>query len=107
MNSFNHYAYGAIGEWLYATVAGLDLDPAQPGYKHIVIHPRPGGKLTRARATLHTLYGVAESSWRIAGNKFHLRVTIPPNTTAAVTLPGQRPRKIVAGRYRFTTAWPH
>src|ERR1700750_2019399 len=58
MNSYNHYAYGAIGEWLYGTVAGIDLDPARPGYKHIVVHPRPGGGLTRAKASLRSVHGL-------------------------------------------------
>ena len=48
MNSFNHYAYGSIGAWLYNTVAGIEIDPAQPGYKHIVLRPQPGGGLTHA-----------------------------------------------------------
>ena len=52
MNSFNHYAYGAIGDWMVHTVAGLDLDEKSPGYKHVVVHPQPGGGLTSARAEL-------------------------------------------------------
>ena len=49
MNSFNHYAYGAIGAWLYGTVAGIEVDPAQPGYKHTILRPQPGGGLTTPR----------------------------------------------------------
>ncbi len=104
MNSFNHYAYGAIGAWMYAVVAGLQLDPEQPGYKHIRIQPQPGGGLTSARAKLPTMYGVAESSWRISGDKFALTITVPPNTTATVQLPGQKkPVRVEAGQHRFTT----
>ena len=52
MNSFNHYAYGAVGAWMYAVIGGIDLDPDQPGYKHIVMHPYPGGGLTYATVEL-------------------------------------------------------
>jgi alpha-L-rhamnosidase len=87
MNSFNHYAYGAIGDWLYSGVAGIDLDPAQPGYKHVLIRPQPGGKLTSVRASLDTQYGEVASAWRIAGGQFELAVRVPPNTHATVWLP--------------------
>ena len=88
MNSFNHYAYGAVGDWMYRVVAGLDQDPLEPGYKRILVKPRPGGGLTHARATLETMYGTSSSGWRIEGETMTLEVTIPPNTTATVVLPG-------------------
>ena len=91
MNSYNHYAYGAIGEWLYSNVAGIDLDPAQPAYKHIVIHPRPGGGLTHAKASLRSAHGLIESGWRLEDGVFRLDVTIPANTTATVHLPAADP----------------
>ena len=69
MNSFNHYAYGAIGEWMYRVVAGLELDPREPGYKHVLAQPRPGGGLTSAEARLQTLYGEAASGWSLADGK--------------------------------------
>ncbi|HEX9107779.1 MAG TPA: alpha-L-rhamnosidase C-terminal domain-containing protein, partial [Longimicrobiales bacterium] len=87
MNSFNHYAYGAIGEWMYRTVAGIDLDSSQPGYKHILIQPRPGGNLTWARATLQTQYGEVGSAWKLEGQRFQLDARVPPNTHATVRLP--------------------
>jgi alpha-L-rhamnosidase len=87
MNSFNHYAYGAIGEWLYRVVAGLEADPDEPGYKHIRIQPQPGGDLTHAGATLTTMYGLAASAWQFADGQFHLDVTVPANTHATVRLP--------------------
>ena len=87
MNSFNHYAYGSIGAWLYQTVAGIEVDPANPGYKHTYIRPQPGGELTSARASLQTAYGLLESQWRLENDVFHLDVTVPVNTTATVTLP--------------------
>jgi len=87
MNSFNHYAYGAIGEWLYRHVAGMDIDPEMPGYKHILLAPHPGGGLTNANAEFTSLYGKVKSSWKIEGNDFVYDVTVPANTTATVTLP--------------------
>lgn len=87
MNSFNHYAYGAIGDWLYRVVAGIEIDPERPGYKHIIIRPRPGGGLTHASAHHHSMYGEIISSWKIINEKFHLEITIPANTTAMVILP--------------------
>ncbi len=101
MNSFNHYAYGAIGEWLYHTVAGIELDPERPGYKHILFQPRPGGGLTSARAELLTRYGKAACAWKLEGGRLTVTVTAPPNTTATVRLPGRRPRQIGAGTYTF------
>lgn len=87
MNSYNHYAYGAVGEWMYATIAGIDLDPEAPGYAKIRIAPRPGGGMTSARGSLLTPHGRVETSWTLAGSKFTLDVTIPPNTTATIHLP--------------------
>ena len=87
MNSFNHYAYGAIGEWLYRVVAGLEVDPAEPGYKHVLVQPQLGGGFTRARAALNTMYGEVASAWEFAEGQFSLDVTVPPNTHATVRLP--------------------
>jgi len=88
MNSFNHYAYGAIGDWMYRVMAGLDTDESGPGYKKITIAPKPGGQITHAAAELETLYGLAVSDWKIENGNFKLKVVIPPNTTALITLPG-------------------
>ena len=57
MNSFNHYSLGSVGEWMMESVAGIALDPKVPGYKHILLHPRPGGGLTYAKATYQSLFG--------------------------------------------------
>jgi alpha-L-rhamnosidase len=85
MNSFNHYAYGAIGEWLYRVVAGIEVDPTEPGYKRIVIQPQPGGQLTYAGASLDSMYGKIESKWMLEDDDFQLAVTIPPNTEGIVS----------------------
>jgi alpha-L-rhamnosidase len=89
MNSFNHYAYGAIGEWLYRVVAGIEIDPAEPGYKHVIFQPQPGGGLTYVRATLDTLYGLVASAWELTEVGLHLSVTVPPNAHATVCLPAR------------------
>jgi len=90
MNSFNHYAYGAIGEWLYRYVAGMDIDPEIPGYKHILLAPHPGGGLTNANAEFLSIYGKIKSAWKLDGNDFVYEVTVPANTTATVTLPAAK-----------------
>lgn len=87
MNSFNHYAYGAIGDWMYRVVAGLDTYEDQPGYKHIRIKPHIGGGLTNASASLQTYFGKASSGWKVEGNKIILDIEIPANTKATVILP--------------------
>jgi alpha-L-rhamnosidase len=87
MNSLNHYAYGAIGKWLYSTVAGIDIDEENPGYKNILIRPQPGGGLTHATAEIKTMYGLAASAWKFEEDQESFEVTIPPNTTATVYLP--------------------
>src|SRR5690606_41904853 len=79
MNSFNHYAYGAIGDWMYRTITGLT--EAAPGYKQMRIAPKPGGKLTHAATELSTPYGIAKSAWTIEDGRFKFDVVVPANTT--------------------------
>jgi len=88
MNSFNHYAYGAIGDWLYQVVAGIEVDPDAPGYKRVLIRPQPGGGLTYVKASFESVYGRIESKWKIEDG-FHLAVTIPANTEGVIRLPAQ------------------
>ncbi|MFY0606442.1 MAG: glycoside hydrolase family 78 protein [Cyclobacteriaceae bacterium] len=87
MNSFNHYAYGAIGEWLYTHVAGLKIDEDNPGYKRSILSPHPGGGLTSAKAEIESIYGTVISDWKLENGTMNYQVTVPPNTTALVTLP--------------------
>jgi alpha-L-rhamnosidase len=87
MNSFNHYAYGAVGAWIYAVIGGIDLDPDQPGYKHILMRPQPGGALTSARAELQSMYGRIQSAWSLDNGFFEWQLEIPANTTATVYIP--------------------
>ncbi|WP_345940179.1 alpha-L-rhamnosidase C-terminal domain-containing protein [Paenibacillus riograndensis] len=87
MNSFNHYAYGAIGDFLYRHVAGIELDEAYPGYKAFVIKPQPGGDLTWTAAALETMYGRIRSEWNITADQLEMSVSVPPNTSATLYLP--------------------
>jgi alpha-L-rhamnosidase len=103
MNSYNHYAYGAVGEWMYSTIAGIDIDPEKPGYKHIIIRPQPGGGLTHARGKLRSMHGLIESEWRLEGSTFKLTVQIPPNTTATVAVPAGPTVEVGAGRHEFVS----
>ena len=87
MNSFNHYAYGAIGDWMYRVIAGINTDETLPGFHRIIISPHPGGKLTSAQAELETLYGKVKSAWSIDSGIFTLDIIVPPNATAEIVLP--------------------
>jgi alpha-L-rhamnosidase len=104
MNSFNHYAYGAIGMWMYSVVAGIGLDEAHPGYKHILIAPHPGGGLTFARASIDSEYGKVASGWEVAGGQFKLKIEVPPNTTATVKMPSGKSQEIGSGTWEFEEA---
>jgi alpha-L-rhamnosidase len=87
MNSFNHYAYGAIGDWMYRVVAGIDTEENAPGYKAITIKPVLGKGLNSASASYQTMYGTVKSSWLIDGGKIKFEYEIPVNTTATISLP--------------------
>ena len=97
MNSFNHYSLGSVGEWLYRYVAGIDLDGRAPGYGRTVIHPRPGGGLTHARAEYDSVRGKIVSAWRVEGDRFDLEITVPPNATATVYVPAAKGAEVTEG----------
>ena len=98
MNSFNHYAYGAIGDWMYRVVAGVNSDSVSAGYKQVVIAPKPGGGLTSAQATLETMYGLVKSAWQLEKDRISVEVTIPANTTARILLPGAASANVTVGK---------
>ncbi len=97
--SLNHYAYGAVGNWLYQTVAGINA--ASPGYKNIIIDPHPGGGLTWVKARYTCSYGDIISSWKVQGDKFILFAEIPRGTTATIFLPDGKTTHVSAGKYIF------
>ena len=116
MNSFNHYAYGSIGDWLYQVVAGINVDPENPGYKHIILRPQPGGELSHAQAEYESVYGKIVSTWKRDGDRLEWEVVVPPNTEATLVFPADAGKPVLvdgqaasgpemqvrAGRYRVT-----
>ncbi len=90
MNSFNHYAYGAVGEWMYATIAGLADDPAQPAFKRLHLRPAPSRALRHASAELITPHGRARSAWRRLGQRWIWEIEVAANTSARAWLPTTR-----------------
>jgi alpha-L-rhamnosidase len=100
MNSFNHYAFGAVGDWMYRYLAGLD--PIEPGYRRVRLQPRPGGGLTSARARHESLYGVHECAWRLDNGALVVEATVPANTTATLDLPTGAV-ELPPGQHHFTT----
>lgn len=104
MNSFNHYAYGAIGDWMYRAVTGIDTDPDGPGYKHIIIKPHPTGPLEMASASLETYYGRVSSDWKKENGSLALDVEIPCNTIATVYAPAEAADRIMEGNTPVTAS---
>ncbi len=89
MNSFNHYAIGAVGEWMYRVILGINDDDARPAYEHFTLRPLPGGGLKWARGYYDSIRGRIESSWSVAESRLKYDVTIPANTTATVYVPAK------------------
>ena len=93
MNSFNHYAYGAIGDWMYRVVAGIEI--GKPGYKQIIIQPHPDKRLSFAKAEYQSAYGKIISAWAMKDGNRTVDVVIPPNTTATIILPEARAEEVM------------
>lgn len=89
MNSFNHYAYGAVCQWLWESAAGICADVNNPGFKHIIMKPIPDRRLGHLDAEYHSAAGVIKSSWRYEGDEWIWTFTIPEGSTATVVLPGE------------------
>jgi hypothetical protein len=86
-SSHNHFMLGHITEWFYKDLAGIDSDPAGPGFKKIFIRPQPVGDLTWGRASYDSIRGTIVSDWKRDGGKFILKTTVPASTTATVFVP--------------------
>lgn len=99
MNSFNHYAFGSVSQWIYEHILGIQPDEKQPGYHHFIIHPVPGGDLKWATGSYHSINGMIVSDWKRKNNHFTLQIEIPVNTTATVYVPmwGNRHREQMEG----------
>lgn len=103
MNSFNHYAYGCVGQWIWETAAGIAADPAQPGFKHIIMKPIPDKRLGSIKASYRSAAGTISSEWKYKGRKWYWTFTVPKGATATVTLPGETTSKTYpAGTYHIT-----
>src|SRR5699024_5957968 len=102
MTSFNHYAFGAVVDWLYRRLAGLA--PAAPGYRQLRIAPTPSAGLEHVRACVDTAYGRAEAGWAAGAGGITVRAVVPPNTTAVVELPGQKMIEVGSGEHEWVIA---
>lgn len=106
MTSFNHYAFGAIADWLHRVVGGLA--PGAPGYRHLVIRPRPVAGIERARTAHQTPYGLASVEWTVDDGLFTLDLEVPASSSATVHLPdGSEPMTVACGAHRWSVALPH
>ncbi|MBO5780258.1 MAG: family 78 glycoside hydrolase catalytic domain [Muribaculaceae bacterium] len=107
MNSFNHYAYGCVCEWLWETAAGIAADPASPGFKNIIMAPVPDRRLGHLDAEYQSAAGLIKSSWRYEGDLWHWTFTIPEGATATVTLPGSTtPFNLPSGTHTLSRPLP-
>ena len=103
MNSFNHYAYGCVCEWIWETAAGIASDPADPGFKHIIMKPVPDKRLGHVTAEYNSAAGLIKSAWKYEGDTWTWEFTIPEGATASVTLPGETEVKTYeAGTYKIS-----
>lgn len=102
MNSFNHYAYGVVCEWIWETAAGIASDPANPGFKHIIMKPVPDKRLGYLKAVYHSVSGIIRSEWKYEGENWIWEFTIPDGCSATVILPGEtQSKEYKAGNYRI------
>jgi len=102
MNSFAHYSFGAVCEWMFRTIGGIDTDG--PAYKHIIVRPRIGGRLSWARTSYDSIQGRIATAWKLNGDTLKLDVTIPTNTSATVYIPASDATSVMEGRKAATEA---
>ena len=102
MNSFNHYAYGCVCEWIWKSAAGIASDPAAPGFKHIIMRPIPDKRLGHLTAEYNSSAGTIRSAWRYEGDKWIWDFTIPEGATASVTVPGEGVKEYQGGSYTIS-----
>jgi alpha-L-rhamnosidase len=100
MTSFNHYALGAVADWIHRTVGGIA--PLEPGYAKVLIAPQPGGGLTWATARLETARGLVEVRWSQTGEDLTVEAAVPAGVTGVIQLKGQPDREIADGRHTIT-----
>lgn len=98
MNSFNHYAFGSVGAWMFSDVAGIGQAKDESGFAHVVLRPRPGGDIDWAKASLDSIRGRIECSWSKNSDGFNLDATIPANSRATIYIPAAAGRVTEGGR---------
>lgn len=103
MTSFNHYAYGAVADWLYGVCAGINSLPDGAGYKHIALAPKPSKNLGFVNCRIKTVSGEVISNWYYSGEFIHYEFSVPAGTVAELTLPDGRKETLCGGEYIFTT----
>jgi alpha-L-rhamnosidase len=91
MNSFNHYALGAVGDWLYGRVAGIDQQPGSVAYRRLLLRPTPGSRLSWASAWQDSPRGRVACGWRRGGEQLEIDAQVPPGTTAVLHIPTADP----------------
>jgi alpha-L-rhamnosidase len=100
MNSYNHYAFGSVMAWVYRRAAGIDTDAGGAGFHHIAIHPHFDEALPKLHVEYDSAYGTVISDWNQSQHSF--TVTIPANTTATVSMPGEKPVEVGSGVHRYS-----
>ena len=106
MNSFNHYAFGSVLDWMMERSLGICPDEREPGFHHFILRPVPDptGQLNEASGHYDSHYGHIESSWKRSGNRIRYEFTIPANTSATLILPGEAPVELLSGNYSIKTS---
>ncbi|HOV70270.1 MAG TPA: alpha-L-rhamnosidase C-terminal domain-containing protein, partial [Clostridia bacterium] len=101
MNSFNHYAYGAVGDWLYGGMAGINADENAPGFKHIIFKPLTDPRIDYAKASIKTASGEVSSYWRREGDKIRYEFKVPSGSTATIYI-GDKVYNVTEGHHAYT-----
>ena len=99
MNSYNHYAYGSIADFMYNKIGGITQ--ILPGYKKFKIQPFLDTRISCAETSLDTVFGLIKTSWKVCNNEFKLTVTVPCNTTAEIVLPDNSVHSVGSGIYKY------
>jgi alpha-L-rhamnosidase len=102
MTSFNHYALGAVADWMHRVVGGIA--PGEPGYRTVRVAPRPGGGLTWATTSLDTRHGWVVVEWRVTDGELQVDLSVPDGVTAEIDLPDGQRQRVTGGRHRLTSA---
>lgn len=102
MNDMIHLGYNSVYEWIFSSLAGIRPDPAQPGYKHFFTEPKPPKGFDWVKARYDSVRGPIGVEWKRAGSGLNLVASVPPNTSATITLPNGDTKRVESGRHEFT-----